>query len=330
MNDRILFIALGLFIFLTLYFFFNDWKKPAKKILMKAKEINDLSRIERSLEEKIFKTDDLNHMKYRVKMITGAKNTRAQQLKTRINEVVLNKYHTWSYLSYTFTTLICVFIGFTIGGILNNVSATVILVLVFMSFPYLFLVYRIKILDKDKDKKLLIVMGNIQATYMNRDSFVLSVKEILDTIPDPLHQHFKLFVDEMLYFGTHQMDEAAERLAYAVNNHFFYEFMQLAIQAEKGSPGLKYTMKSVPQDYQRFLDKNEKYARIVEDYNIQFLLRIILFPFGIGFVRMISEEYYLILTNHPMGKFVLTILILIYVVSSIIYMRYNKDIQFEL
>lgn len=330
MNDRLLFISLGVFIYLTLYFFFNDWRKPAKKVLMKAKEINDLSRIERSLEERIFKTDDINHMKYRVKMITGAKATRAQKLKTRINEVVLNKYHTWSYLSYSFTTLICVFIGVTLGQILNNFAATVILTLVFMSFPYLFLVYRIKVLDRDKDKKLLVVMGNIQATYMSRDSFVISIKEVLDTIPHPLHQHFKLFVDEMLYFGTYKMDDAAERLAYAVNNHFFYEFMQLAIQAEKGSPGLKYTMKSVPQDYQRFLEKNEKYARIVEDYNVQFLLRIILFPFGIGFVRMVSEDYYNILINHPMGKLVLTLLILVYVVSSIIYMRYNKDIQFEL
>ena len=82
-NDNALMISLGLCIYLCLYFLFNDWKKPARKIFNKVKELNDLSRIERSLEEKIFKTDDISKMKHRIKIITGSKSTRSQQLKSK-------------------------------------------------------------------------------------------------------------------------------------------------------------------------------------------------------------------------------------------------------
>lgn len=330
MPDGILFGALFVSLFLTLHFFFNDWKAPIKSALKKGRQLSDWNRIERSLEEKIFKTDDFNKMKYRISTITGTKKTRTERLKDRINHVVLNPFHAWSYLSYSLATLVCVIIGVWLGRLMNNSGLTIVLSTVFATFPYLYLTYRIKHIERDKDRKLLIVMGNIQATYLNRDSFVLAVKEILDTIPAPLHSHFKLFVDEMLYFGANQMDDAAMRLGAAVNNHFFTEFIQLAIQAEKGASGLKYTMKSVPADYQRFLEKNEKYLRIVEDYNVQFVIRIVLFPFTIGFLKLISEDYYRIITENIFGKFMLFVMAVVYVVAAFIYMRYNKDIKFEL
>lgn len=330
MADGLLFGALFVSLFLTLYFFFNDWAAPVKKALSRTRQLSDWNRIERSLEEKIFKTDDFNKMKYRISTITGAKKTRAERLKDRVNHVVLNPFHSWSYLTYSIATLVCVMLGVWVGGVVHNGGLTIVLAAVFATFPYIFLTYRIKHIERDKDRKLLIVMGNIQATYLNRDSFVLAVKEVLDTIPAPLHSHFKLFVDEMLYFGANQMDDAALRLGAAVNNHFFTEFIQLAIQAEKGAPGLKYTMKSVPADYQRFLEKNEKYLRLVEDYNVQFVIRIILFPFTVGFLKLLSEDYYRVITENPIGKLMLLVMALVYIGSAFVYMRYNKDIKFEL
>jgi len=330
MHNIIVYGILWLCLFLGFRFFFQDWKKPIKQTLSRLSEIKDLSRIERSLEEKIFKTDDMTQLKYRINTITGAKKTQSQKIKERINHVVLNPFHQWSYLSYIAATGICMIVGAWLGAVVHNVGVSIILLLVFAMVPYLYLTWRIKHIERDKDRKLLVVMGNILAAYMNRDSFVLAVREVLETIPYPLHPNFKLFVDEMLYFGADQMDDSAMRLAYAVNNHFFYEFTQLAIQAEKGASGLKYTMKAVPADYQRFLEKNEKYMRIVEDFNIQFMLRIALFPFVIGFMKVISEDYYRILTENFLGKTALFVLLGLYVAAAFIFTRYNKEIRLEL
>lgn len=324
------FIALGICIYLFLYILFKDWKSPFKKVLKKINHLTDVERIERSLEEKVFKTDDTNKKKNKIKYITGAKLTFSQRIKTKINDVVSNRNHSWGYLTFTIATIIGAFIGFVAGESINNLAISITLATLFSTLPYLYLSTRIKLIEKDKDKKLLMVMGNIVATYMVKDSFLLSVKEVLPTIPKPLYQHFKLYVDEIMHFGEENFVKSSERLANAINNYYFYEFMQLAVQSELGESGLKYTMKSIPVDYQRYLEKNEKYSRIISDYNIQFFLRIMLLPLVVGFIKVVSDDYYYILTNNILGKIIMFAILAVYIISSFVFRRYNKDIKLEI
>lgn len=324
-----LFIALGICIYLFLYTLFKDWKLPFKKALKKLSYVTDVERIESSLEEKVFKTDDTTKKKNKIKYITGAKLTLSQRIKAKINDVISNRNHSWGYLTFTIATLVSAFVGFMVGKSVNNLAISITLATVFSALPYFYLSVRIKIVEKDKDKKLLMVMGNIVATYMVKDSFPLSVKEVLPTIPNPLYRHFKLYVDEIMHFGEENFVKASERLANAINNYYFYEFMQLAVQSELGETGLKYTMKSIPVDYQRYLEKNEKYARIISDYNIDFFLRVMLLPLVVGFIKVVSDDYYNILTNNIIGKIILFGILVVYIVSAFIFMRCNKDIKLE-
>lgn len=309
---------------------FKSRDKPAKKTKKKIFGLKNINEIEKSLEERIFSTSENNRRKERINEITRSRPSIFQKTKKTVIETVINEYHSWGFLHYFVATGLGIVLGWFIGMQLNNIGVSIVLAIVFSTFPYLYLAYKINIVNKDKNEKLLIVMGNIQTAFMMNDSFVLAVKEVLDTIPYPLYPHFKLYVDEVLYFGQEHQVEALERLAKAMNNYYFYEYIQLAIQCEQGEIGLKYTMKSVPLDYKKFLEKNHEYEQIVEDYNIQFILKIVLFPMIIGFIRVVSKEYYDILINHPFGKLILLGVLIGFVVASFIYRKLNKDIKLEL
>lgn len=323
-------IAIYLFLY-TLFFDYNkNLKKSTKTIGKVVNSIKDINRIEKSLEEKIFQVENENKRKARIDSITGAKKSVVQRVKGSINNVVMNKSHSWGYLIYTLATCICVITGYMIGISLNNVGVAFLLAAVGTSLPYLYLTYIIDKKNKVKDKDLLIVMGNITSSYMNSNSFVTAVDEVLSTIPRSLYRYFKLFVDEIKYFGEDSFDNAAIRLANQVNNYFFYEYMQLAIQAEKGESGLRYTMKSVPVDYQSYLERNERFNRQVEKYNIEFLLMLFIFPLSIKFLQLISKEYYEILINNYLGKLLLCILVIVYIASTFLFRKYNKEVKLEL
>lgn len=327
-------ILLAVSIYLFFYTLFFNYKKQIKKTGNKLgniiNSIKDINKIEKGLEEKIFKAENENKRKARIDSITGAKKSLAQKVKGNINNLILNKSHSWGYLLYTIFTCACAAVGYIIGISLNNIGVAFLLAIVGTALPYLYLTYITDKKNEVKDKDLLIVMGNITSSYMNSNSFVTAIDEVLSTIPRSLYRYFKLFVDEIKYFGEDSFEHAAIRLANQVNNYFFYEYMQLAIQSEKGESGLKYTMKSVPVDYQSYLERNERFNREVESYNIEFSLMLFLFPLAIKFLQLISKEYYYILVNNFIGKLLLFIIVIVYIVSTFLFRKYNKEIKLEL
>lgn len=325
-----LYVLLAASIFFCLYFIKWNYKNTFKAIGKRVQGLKNLNKFENALEEKIFKTENLHKRKSRIRYITGSKETKLETAKNMIVKVVTNKYHSWGFLHYCIVTLLGMFAGYWVGTTINNFGVSLVLALVGGVLPYFYLVYRIKRIEKDKNEKILIVMSNIMTSYMPKDSFVVAVKEVIDRIPKPLYEAFKLFIDEITHFGEDNLAEAMNRLEAQLNNYYFYEFMQMAFQTEKGSSGLKYTMKSIPIDYQKHLKKNKEYEVIVEEYNVNFALRILLFPLVIGFLKVTSNDYYEILTTNPLAKAVLFIVVLGFIVASVIYRKYNKEIKFEL
>ncbi|MCT4564975.1 MAG: hypothetical protein N4A68_11785 [Maledivibacter sp.] len=325
-------LAAAIYLFLyTLFLDYNKYLKSSAKTLKGVvNSIKDINRIEKSLEERIFQVENQNKRKARINLITGAKKSLDQRIKESINDIVMNRNHSWGYLIYSISTIGCVMLGYTIGIRLNNIGAAFILATVGTSLPYIYLTYVIEKKKKLMNKDLLMVMGNITSIYMNSNSFVTAVDEVVPTIPKTLYGQFKLFVDEIKYFGEDSFDEAAIRLANSINNYFFYEYIQLAIQAEKGENGLKYTMKSVPVDYQAYLSRNEKFNRKVEKYNIQFLMMLCILPLAIKFLQVVSDDYYNILVNNIIGKVLLFLIIIVYIVASFLFRRYNKEVKLEL
>jgi len=320
--------ALFILIFAGLYLLFNGTGKALNKVKNRLTKEN----VDKALEESIFREADLSRKKDRIKYIRNQKPNRFDMARAKVKDIILNQDTGWGYFSYVLVTLICGGAGYYIGAvIMNNLFAGLIIGVTFSVLPYWYSQYKINRIGKDKDEKLLIIMSNIQSAYMKNNSFVNAVKEVLPNIPEPLKKYFNLFVDEASIYATDgSIIASMEKLSISLDNYFFTEYMQLAVLAEKGDVSLKATMQSVPYDYQNYLQKNHEFASIVEEYNFQFITRILSIPLVIGFLRVVSKDFYNILTTHPLGKLSFVILLVVYVVSAILYRKYNKEIRLEI
>lgn len=324
-----LYLLLLILLFSSFYLLIKGWSKTFSNIKGKMKRISPYD-MDRILENKFFIERD--NTRDRIKYIKDEDPGTFEKLRLKLKSIITHRDTNWNYLNFTIVTIVLALLGYWVGASrMNNFAAGIFLALFFSVVPYWYSQLKIARIGKDKDEKLLIVMSNIQSAYMKQNSFVNAVKEVLPNVPKPLNQYFKLFVDEVTLYGTDGcLIPAMEKLALSVDNYFFSEYIQLAIQAERGEMSLKATMQSVPKDYQNYLAKNREFSAIVEDYNIQFLIRIIALPIMIGFLKVISEDFFRILTEHPIGKISFVLLIIIYMAAAVLYRHYNKEIRLEL
>ena len=323
-----IYVVLFLVLSAALLLFVGGTRKTADRVKNRLTKEN----VDRALEEKLFRDADLSRYRDRIKYIRNQKPGLFEVARARVKDVILNPDTGWGYLSYVLATLICAATGYYLGAVvMNNIFAGLIIGMTFSVLPYWYSQARISRIGRDKDEKLLIVMSNIQSAYMKKNSFVNAVKEVLPNIPEPLKKHFRLFADEVSIFATDgSLIPSMEKLAAAMDNYFFTEYIQLAILAEKGDASLKATMQSVPKDYQNYLQKNREFSSIVEDYNFQFLTRLLALPLMIGFLKVVSADFYNILINHPLGKLSFVFLLVVYAVAAVLYRKYNKEIRLEL
>lgn len=324
-----LYIFLFICLFAGLFLSVKGVSKTLSNVGRKIKRVSPED-MDRALENRFFLERSMD--KDRIKYIKNEAPGRIEKLRSKVKGIIIHKDTSWNYFSFTLLTLIFAALGYWLGALkMNNFLAGILLALFFAVLPYWYGQLKIARIGKDKDEKLLIVMSNIQSAYMKQNSFVNAVREVLPNIPKPLNQYFRLFVDEVTLYGTDGcLIPSMEKLAISVDNYFFSEYIQLAIQAERGEMSLKATMQSVPKDYQNYLVKNREFAAIVEDYNMQFLVRIIAIPIMIGFLKVISEDFYNVLVNHPIGKISFALLILVYMAAAVLYRNFNKEIKLEL
>ncbi|SKC86836.1 type II secretion system F family protein [Maledivibacter halophilus] len=237
-----------------------------------------------------------------------------------------------SYKTFIMFTIVGGFIGFISGQIFKNPVASIILALAGAILPYLILNLILRKRNIEKEEKLQIVLGDIQAELIEVKDFIKAIKNKLPAIEGVskvLYKHFKWFVDMIELLTPDNNEEYMRELAERIDTHFFSEYMKLAIQYTKGDSSLIYTMESIPAEYAQHLSRNQKYKKIIEKHNKSFITTVLALPFAIVFLKLMSREYYMILVNHFVGKITLAVVLLAYLIGAIIFMKYNKDIKYQ-
>lgn len=247
-------------------------------------------------------------------------------------QTVINEFEYVSVLNYLVLTGIFCFTGFIIGQVWNNIAASVILAVTGAACPYFMLRCLLARRLREKDEKILVVMGDIQSELIQTMDFVKAIKNKLPEIKrtsEALYKHFKWYVDMIYRLTPDNNIPYMEELAEKIDNYFFSQYVKLAIGFEKGQRMLVFTMQSIPSEYSQYLSRMRKYSRIVKEYNKDFITKIILLPLVIGFLRIASKEFYDILTRNFLGQLTLVIVLASYITGAFLFTRYNKEIKLE-
>lgn len=319
----ILIYSVLLFIsFLLAFFFLFLFDEKKEKIF-------SYRSIEKILDERIHEINEQQKQRRYIDLVTKRKKNIFVRFQENLYEKLYSEYSNFTMLGYIIMVIFFILIGFIITKDLNNFIFTMLVMFVISFLPYLIVLYITSRRMNIRNKKLLLVMGNLATAILRTQTFTEAVGQSIDIIPRGIQEKFKQYYRSVLYLNT-KPEDAMAVLRDSINNSYFHKFMNLAISAELGEKNLKYTLQSIPMDYKRYLDINEENARKVKDENIAFAMVLCSFPLLIWFIKSTSEYYYQILIDTVIGKITLIIVFLILIVTSAIFIHLNKPVKLKL
>lgn len=230
------------------------------------------------------------------------------------------------FLFYTVTASIPGILG---GMILRNPFLMIIFGVLTATAPFFYIQERAKKKFKIIEENLPTSLGNIIAQYMSEEDFVIAVEKKIDQLPNPLNRYFTTFVNEVQVLNISAV-EALRNLKEKVNNYYFKEFIDLAIQTEVQGNELKYTMLTIPEDLRDIQQVQSEFDLIRKKYIRNFIATLIFFPLNLLILRAGYSRYYELLVYTLEGKIGLSVVVLILIGCIYLLYKYNKPIRVEI
>jgi hypothetical protein len=222
-------------------------------------------------------------------------------------------------------------LGIVVGIGIRSIFIGMVASFALATIPLFYASYAEQKFRADKDRKLLIAMAGIHSEYLKDDvTFVSAVKEALPNIPEPIYGDFKLYVDTVLYFSPDSHHDAVINLDRSIGNYFFSEYMSFVIMVEDGERSLKYTMSSIPEEFNSLIEINDEFSHTIDRCNQSFITTMLTLPLMLGFLKVVSNEYFLIMTETLVGEIVIACLILEFAIAGVIIRRLNGEVNFEI
>ena len=327
-NTIILSSLAALFLYLACDFMFVE-KIADKPIPEKEKQKITYRTIAEMIEQKAHETSKDTRDRVYINQIINKKQALSYRFRRKILDTVYSDYQVISMPAYVVLSVASALTGAYLSFIFNNFIVTILFIFFFLCIPYMLIHYYNTTQKAAKDKKLQMVMGNLSTAYIRSKTFLEAVESNLDIIPHPLKDDFKYFVHSTKYLQKNKVDAMIE-LKNRIGNDYFDKFMNLAINAELGEQGLKYTTLSLPADYKRSIDINEEFAMEAKEENKVFLVTLACFPSVLAFIRAMSSYYFDIITTTKIGQTAVTIIIIGLAIIGILFIQKNKPVKLKL
>ncbi|SKC78763.1 type II secretion system F family protein [Maledivibacter halophilus] len=265
----------------------------------------------------------------RRKEILKLKPSLKERLEKKIKNTIELSEINMTLDKFIFYTLIASAPGLAFGIILRNPFLIIIFSALSGAIPFFYIQERAKKKFKVIEENLPASLGNIIAQFMSEEDFVIAVEKKLDQLPDPLDKYFTSFVNEVQVLNI-SVVEALENLKERVDNYYFKEFIDLAIQTEVQGEKLKYTMLTIPEDLRDIQQVQGEFDLIRKKYVRNFIATLIFFPLNLLILRVGYKRYYELLVYTIQGKIGLAFLVLILVGCVYFLYKYNKSIKVEI
>lgn len=315
----IIILSIFIAIFTLLYTVLGINKEQSFKSIFKKKK-KDKQKIEDY--EKILKEN-------RRKEILRIKPSLKERLEKKVKNTIELSEIELSLEKFIFYTLGASMPGILGGMILRNPLLMIIFGAVTATIPFFYIQEKAKKKFKVIEENLPTSLGNIIAQFMSEEDFVIAVEKKLDQLPSPLNKYFTSFVNEVQVLNI-SVVESLKNLKEKIDNYYFKEFIDLAIQTEVQGEELKYTMLTIPEDLRDIQQVQSEFDLIRKKYVRNFIATLIFFPLNLLILRAGYRRYYDLLVYTFQGKIGLAIVVLIIIGCTYFLYKYNKSIEVEI
>jgi len=232
-----------------------------------------------------------------------------------------------------FATLCAVSISlFVCGGVfaalIDNIFLVPVLAITLAILPFLYAKRTLSYYNNQLSDEIETAMSIITTSYIRNEDIINSVQENLPYLKPPVNSIFKSFLGEATAINS-DIKSALLHLKNRINNEIFKEWVDVLIQCQDDRT-LKDTLLPVVSKLTDVRIVNNELKTLLYEPRKEFYLMVALLLCNIPLLYMLNRDWFETLMFSAPGKIVLAVCGAVVLITTLLMMKYTKQIEYKL
>ena len=221
---------------------------------------------------------------------------------------------------------------FVFGGVfaalIDNIFMVPVLAITLAVLPFLYAKRTLNYYDKQLIDEIETAMSIITTSYIRNEDIITAVQENLPYLKPPVNSIFKSFLGEATAINS-DIKAALYHLKNRINNDIFKEWVDVLIQCQDDRT-LKDTLLPVVSKLTDVRIVNNELKTLLYEPRKEFYLMVALLISNIPLLYMLNRDWFETLMFSTPGKIVLAVCGAVVLITTLLMMKYTKQIEYKL
>ena len=227
--------------------------------------------------------------------------------------------------TYRWTAAILAILGFSLGLLLNNLLAALVLSAGLGASPLIMIRIRTGDYIRSLHEKLESTMGTVTNTYISSGDFIDAVKSSLHLLPSPLDNIFKQF-----YMETQMIDsdvvKALKRMRERIKNRYWHDWCDVLIQCQRDRQ-LRFALPGVVSRLGEMRRVQIETDTVIRKQIGDYILTVMIVLGAIPLMAALMPDWYVMLKATTAGRITLAMMLAAVFATSIWVSRLYRPVE---
>lgn len=227
--------------------------------------------------------------------------------------------------TYRWTAAILAILGFSLGLLLNNLLAALVLSAGLGASPLIMIRIRTGDYIRSLHEKLESTMGTVTNTYISSGDFIDAVKSSLHLLPSPLDNIFKQF-----YMETQMIDsdvvKALKRMRERIKNRYWHDWCDVLIQCQRDRQ-LRFALPGVVSRLGEMRRVQIETDTVIRKQIGDYILTVMIVLGAIPLMAALMPDWYVMLKATTAGRITLAMMLATVFATSIWVSRLYRPVE---
>lgn len=263
----------------------------------------------------------------RVNRITGKKPGVIKRQLLNANEMLNSANMGGKVRHYQASGLLLAFIGFTIGMLLENMAAAIVLALGLALIPLIVIQVRTGNYIRHVNEMMETALSAVTSAYVQSGDLIGAVQSSIKSIPAPIDDYFRRFLVDVEMIDANVV-QAIHNLSDKIDRRHFKEWCSVLIQCQ-GDRELRYALPGIVERLSDMRQTQMKADTAMKRQFVDYGLIVGILLGCIPIMAIMLPGWFDALMYSLPGKVTLTVVILAVFLNTIMVVQTNKPIDMD-
>ncbi|MDD6484037.1 MAG: hypothetical protein PUF72_05620 [Clostridiales bacterium] len=263
--------------------------------------------------------------KQKINDIIGEKLSFVDKFRLNAEEVLKLSNSRMTYRQFRMLTILSCLCGMAFGIAVNNIFLVFILGGAFLGLPMLIFSIKKTSYIARLNENLQSAMSIVTNSYLQNEDIVMSVKENLGNIEEPINTMFREFVASNSFIDSN-IAKNLRILKAKVDNYQFKEWCDTLILCQEDRE-LKYVLPAIIDQMSDLKIMQEELATSMANIWREYFMVAGIVLGSIPLLRVLNKDWYYNLTHTLIGQIIVAVVVLVAAISCFAVFKINQPIK---